>query len=213
MNTMANPNFVCTTCSQTFTRKWRGRVHNNNLHDGRAKIVRLIDYMIGRANGEYRPNDPALFRRKRGSKNGLGNPIEDKRSASGFASANLSRSNEYAVNEYKGVFNKNDLGREQFSYFMDTGSPYSNFPQQSKDSWSSPSFEETQGATIKMAEIKQLASKYQPPQAVQDLLSHVQQVCLLMGNNNPIDMALDSLRRTIAYKESLAYLKSDDQKL
>jgi hypothetical protein len=34
---------------------------------------------------------------------------------------------------------------------------------------------------------------------------------LLMGNNNPIDMALDSLRRTIAYKESLAYLKSDDQ--
>ena len=64
-NSMPNPNYVCTICSQTFTRKWRGKVHNNNVHAGLAKTVRLIDYMIGRSSGEYKPNDPSLFRRKR----------------------------------------------------------------------------------------------------------------------------------------------------
>lgn len=209
---MGNPNYVCTACSQTFTRKWRGKIHNRDMHEGRSQTVRMIDYIVGRTSGKYLPSDPALFRRKKGSKNGLGNPTKDKRSASGVASANLSRSNEYAVNEDKGAFNKNDVGCEQFSYFMDTGSPSSIFPQQSKDSRSSSFFEETQEATIKMAEFKQLVSKYKSPQVVHNLLSQVGQLCLLMGNNKAWDIALDSFRRAIAYNESLAYLKSDDQK-
>ena len=66
---MANPNFVCTVCSQTFTRRWRGTVHNNNTHAGIARIVRLIDYVVERNNGEYLPSDPSLYRRKRRNKN------------------------------------------------------------------------------------------------------------------------------------------------
>ena len=57
-------NYVCTVCSQTFTRKYRGKIHNINLHLGMAPIVRLIDYIIGRIEGHYQPSDPLLYRRR-----------------------------------------------------------------------------------------------------------------------------------------------------
>lgn len=62
---MADKNFVCTICSQTFTRMWRGKVHNTNLHGGQSQIVRLIDYMIGRLNGLYLPNNPSDYRKNK----------------------------------------------------------------------------------------------------------------------------------------------------
>lgn len=62
---MADKNFVCTVCSQTFTRMWRGRVHNNNLHSGQSEIVRMVDYMVGRLNGLYSPSNPSDYRKNR----------------------------------------------------------------------------------------------------------------------------------------------------
>lgn len=61
---MADKNFVCAVCSQTFTRMWRGRVHKNNLHAGQGEIVRFIDYMVGRQNGLYSPSNPSDYRKK-----------------------------------------------------------------------------------------------------------------------------------------------------
>jgi hypothetical protein len=57
-------NYVCTVCSQTFTRKYRGKIHSINLHLGVAPIVRLIDYIIGRIEGHYQPSNPLLYRRR-----------------------------------------------------------------------------------------------------------------------------------------------------
>jgi hypothetical protein len=57
-------NYVCTLCSQTFTRKLSGERHNLNLHSGMAAIVRLIDYIVGRIEGHYPPSNPLIFRRK-----------------------------------------------------------------------------------------------------------------------------------------------------
>ena len=59
---MADKNFVCTICSQTFTRMWRGKVHNTNLHGGQGEIVRMIDYMVGRLSGLYVPSNPSNYR-------------------------------------------------------------------------------------------------------------------------------------------------------
>ena len=56
--------YVCALCSQTFTRKLSGKRHNINLHLGTAPIVRFMDYMIGRIEGCYRPDDPLLYRRR-----------------------------------------------------------------------------------------------------------------------------------------------------
>ena len=61
---VSNPNYVCTICSQTFTRRWRGSVHNNKFHGGVGSVVRLLDYIVGRACGQYLPGDPSSFRRK-----------------------------------------------------------------------------------------------------------------------------------------------------
>jgi hypothetical protein len=57
-------NYVCTLCSETFTRRPSGERHNLNLHSGMAPIVRFIDYIIGRIEGRYQPSDPLLFRHK-----------------------------------------------------------------------------------------------------------------------------------------------------
>jgi hypothetical protein len=54
---------VCTTCSEHFTRRYSARRHNQNIHDGNADIVRLIDYLAGRSSGLYTPNNPFWFKR------------------------------------------------------------------------------------------------------------------------------------------------------
>jgi len=60
---MGRPSYVCTVCSEHFTRKYSARRHNQNLHDGNADIVRLIDYLAGRSSGLYTPNNPFWFKR------------------------------------------------------------------------------------------------------------------------------------------------------
>jgi hypothetical protein len=100
-------NYVCTTCSSTFTRKASGLRHNSNMHRGTAGIVRLIDYITGRISGQYlqcNPRDFRLMRRERlGSKN---HSQETKTSSDNL----LDSLNDYA--ELKRAVNGNrNLGR------------------------------------------------------------------------------------------------------
>ncbi len=60
---MGRPSYVCTTCSEHFTRRYSATRHNHILHNGAAEIVRLIDYLAGRSSGQYTPNDPSWFKR------------------------------------------------------------------------------------------------------------------------------------------------------
>jgi hypothetical protein len=66
---MKRINYVCTTCSQTFTRRSSGFRHNSHLHKGTAGIVHLIDYIVGRSSGKYLKCDPRDFRLIRQEKN------------------------------------------------------------------------------------------------------------------------------------------------
>jgi hypothetical protein len=59
---MGRPNYVCTVCSEHFTRKYSGKRHNQNLHNGAAEIVRLIDYLAGRSSGQYMPDNPFWYK-------------------------------------------------------------------------------------------------------------------------------------------------------
>ena len=59
---MGKLSYVCTVCSEHFTRKYSGNRHNQNLHYGNADIVRLIDYLAGRSSGLYTPNNPFWFK-------------------------------------------------------------------------------------------------------------------------------------------------------
>jgi len=52
---MSKPLWACIICGEDFTRKSSGKRHrdNTNIHNGRAVIVRYIEYIIGRAKGDY----------------------------------------------------------------------------------------------------------------------------------------------------------------
>jgi hypothetical protein len=60
---MGRPSYVCTVCSEHFTRKYSGKRHNKNLHNGMGEIVRLIDYLAGRFSGQYKPDNPFWYKR------------------------------------------------------------------------------------------------------------------------------------------------------
>jgi hypothetical protein len=49
--------------SEYFTRKYSAKRHNQNIHNGTAEIVRLIDYLAGRSSGQYMPDNPFWYKR------------------------------------------------------------------------------------------------------------------------------------------------------
>jgi hypothetical protein len=59
---MSSKTWVCALCSQDFTRKYSAYRHSRDLHQGRGKIVRMIDYVIGRIAGKYNPGNPLSYR-------------------------------------------------------------------------------------------------------------------------------------------------------
>jgi hypothetical protein len=56
---MSKINYVCATCGQDFTRRCSANRHNNHFHFGDGIIVRLLEYIIGRINGQFPPPSPA----------------------------------------------------------------------------------------------------------------------------------------------------------
>jgi hypothetical protein len=61
---MSHPSYVCTVCSQQFTRKYSGHRHNFNIHGG-SEIVPIIEYMVGRSSGQFLASHPSWFRKRR----------------------------------------------------------------------------------------------------------------------------------------------------
>ena len=63
---MGRPSYVCTVCSEHFTRRYSANRHNTNLHSGRSEIVPFIEYMAGRSSGKYIASHPSWYRKQRG---------------------------------------------------------------------------------------------------------------------------------------------------
>ena len=209
---MPNPNFVCTICSQTFTRKWRGIVHRDNLHGGAGDIVRLIDYMVGRTNGQYSPGDPSLYRRRIGKISGdlhNNNPIRPQTSSGemgdSFGQENKNTNTKWTFNKKNidqgrysqpsGISSTSD-GKQQQQYHISDNRPFSDSIQQPNE------------AIIKMAELKRLLSKYLPPQKVQEILSSVCEFCRIMGDNSTLDTTLEEARKKVQIREASDYLNN-----
>ena len=175
---MAKPNYVWTVCSQTFTRKWRGTVHNDNLHGGLAKVVRLIDYIIGRSNGEYLPSDPLIYRRKRKSVN---------------------------RKEYRWALLEKAFGQESHNHQSGPHpTPASNQQFYVTDSRLDIDF--ISQVIIRSAELKRLLSQYLPPNAVQDMVSCVSMYCMTSLDIRLLNKALEMASDFASTKEGLEYL-------
>jgi hypothetical protein len=59
--------WVCSMCGQGLTRKSTAKIHNNNLHSGKAMLVRPYEYTVGRLNDTFVYNDPSLYRHNKKS--------------------------------------------------------------------------------------------------------------------------------------------------
>ena len=178
---MAKPNYVCTICSQTFTRKWRGSVHNDNLHRGFAKVVRYIDYMIGRNNGEYLPADPLIYRRKRKSGN---------------------------QKEYRWARLDKVFGQESHIQQADAHpAPSRNQQLYVADSRLDIDFiQQFSQVIIRSAELKRLLSQYFPPEAVKSMVSCVSMHCMTSHDLRPLIKILAMASEFARTKEGLEYL-------
>jgi hypothetical protein len=65
---MGRATYVCATCEEHFTRRYSAIRHNLTIHKGIGEIVTLLEYLVGRNSGRYRPSHPSLYRRGRGEK-------------------------------------------------------------------------------------------------------------------------------------------------
>jgi hypothetical protein len=75
---VGRPNYVCTVCSEHFTRKYSGKRHNFNIHSGRSEIVPYIEYMTGRSSGRYLASHPSWYRKQKGSQWNSSYPSENR---------------------------------------------------------------------------------------------------------------------------------------
>ena len=65
---MGRITWVCATCYETFTRRHSANRHNNNLHGGKGTVVRLLEYVVGIANGRFLPEANANVRYQKKAK-------------------------------------------------------------------------------------------------------------------------------------------------
>jgi hypothetical protein len=75
---MSGASYVCTVCSQQFTRKYSGQRHNFNIHSGGSEIMPYIEYMAGRNSGRYLASHPSWFRKQRGFQSDRSYPSENR---------------------------------------------------------------------------------------------------------------------------------------
>jgi hypothetical protein len=75
---VGRPTYVCATCAEHFTRKYSGKRHNFNIHNGRSEIVPFIEYMVGRSSGRYLASHPSWFRKQKGPQWNSSYPSENR---------------------------------------------------------------------------------------------------------------------------------------
>jgi hypothetical protein len=71
---MGRPTYVCTTCSEHFTRKYSAKRHNITIHNGGGEIVPLVEYLVGTSSGKYQASHPFWYRRNGKRIHKLGRP-------------------------------------------------------------------------------------------------------------------------------------------
>ena len=184
-------------------------VHRDNIHSGAGDTVRLIDYMIGRTNGQYLPGDPSLYRRRRGMENISGDLHDNNSFRSQTSSGEMGNSSWQENNNAKWTFNKKNIDQRRYSQPSGASSASARNQQQFSITGNRPfsdSIQPPNEAIIKMAELKRTLSKYLPPEQVQDILSCVCNCCGIMGDYSTLDSTLEEARKKVEFREASDYL-------
>ena len=183
-------NYVCATCSETFTRKASGLRHNLNMHLGTADVVRLIDYLLGRISGQYMPSGPADFRLTKRQKDSVHkrkrNPQKTR------VNKILDNINDHPL--FKRVINEpqNRLGKaeERMPFLLD-------IKKNSGTSYTDNSSNEYENARVALATIEQMLTHFYSKEFAQRTLKTLISLSNVRGDYSPIHDALERHRRNI----------------
>ena len=197
---MGRITWVCATCSEPFTRRYGANRHNNNLHGGKGTVVRLLDYIVGIANGRFLPRDdniPSgrkarrssffnLKRRENYQQTMFESVIHEKFSSnpaykqtdSGATDVYSKSHSSYDFNNYSRLLKREDNHRNanKLSFGME----------------SAPSIEELQ-TRPKLQEMHLLLNKYYPHNHANQFLALVTRMTII-GDDKNLDKILAFLR-------------------
>ena len=205
-------NFVCTLCSETFTRKPSAKRHSDTQHAGTVPFVRLIDYLVGRIEGLYQPSDPRLYRHQKKNEREAKNSFPsgssmsaisvDKVPASRFTTlADMTNKSPYCGTNITTEHSKSTLGSEIASSIPGTsGEPRLNdalrrngglneiegSEQGQKNSFS-VSDSQSLDITLKFREYTVLIERNAPKEEVRGILD-VATFCHIMGKDHVLEM-------------------------
>ena len=182
---MGNKTWVCALCSQDFTRKYSAYRHSRDLHRGQGKIVRMIDYVIGRIAGEYYPDNPLTYR----SSYKQHDPTYPK--GFNFPSASIAHDSSQGNSSNTVPHNKEHVPDQQ---------PNTNSVQSSTNPIC--------GFTSKLDDIQKLSrALLLPPQTTEALLRGLSLTVIINGGNEDIlDRGLEALRNNMNVTEASRYL-------
>ncbi len=229
---MSKINYVCATCGQDFTRRCSANRHNNRFHFGNGIIVRTLEYIIGRINGQFPPPPSS-------ANNNSSNRIIKKWWHNN--SNRLFAGNNYNNNALRGgsgngrfttipdqignVFGCGTVGQSAKSnnnVSIDNSkiaSPYninprlqspSSLPDKPAHTKQSDIFEEFQQRISKFAEIKTLLTPYLSHQDIYTLLALFAFESISSGNNHFLDQMLIQVRQTVKFRQDRDQLLSSD---
>jgi hypothetical protein len=88
---MGRPTYVCTTCSEHFTRKYSAKRHNITIHGNGGEIVPLLEYLVARKSGRYQASHPSWYRRSEKSIHNFGRAMVADSMGSTFRPGGLQR--------------------------------------------------------------------------------------------------------------------------
>jgi hypothetical protein len=93
---MGRAMYVCTVCSEHFTRKYSAKRHIITVHPNNGgKIVTLVHYVVGLKSGLYQPSHPFWYRRNGKRTHKLGRPTVADYVGDAFPHRGLQRQGQY----------------------------------------------------------------------------------------------------------------------
>jgi hypothetical protein len=224
---MSKINYVCAICGQDFTRRCSANRHNNHFHLGNGIIVRTLEYIIGRINGQFLPPP--------NNNNDLSTRIirkwwHNKHNSSPFTGNNNglrgSDGRFTTIPDQKGdIFGCGTVGQSVKSnnnVSIDNSkiaSPYNiNPPLQSPSSLSdkpahtkqSDIIGEFQQRISKLAEIKTLLTPYLSHKDICTILTPLVIECISSGNDDFLDQNLIKVRQIVKFRQDVDQLSSAD---
>jgi hypothetical protein len=205
---MSFKNYVCVTCAQDFTRKYSAYRHNRILHQERGKIVRTLEYVIGRVTGEYSSVDPIVFRRKNRQGTAIGSPGKFPFAAIAHNSHDSHSYENIRQKEYKSSNQSHDGSAKAYSADQPKDSSSSKL-QSNSQSFAEPIkekgflsphpqlFDLPQAAIDKLIEIEQLMSPSTHRAIVWEEIERLGKDFRITKDFNILNVALDFLKRNV----------------